>query len=679
MLAAVVQARMGSSRLPGKTMAPIEGKPMLQRFIERVRAARRVEEVIIATTTEPRDDAIADFARSQNLKCYRGSETDVLDRFFQAAQSFGVSDLVRVTSDCPLIDPAVIDRVIEAYRAGEYDYVSNTQGGRFPDGMDVEVFSFEALRRSHKEAVRPSEREHVTPHMKTSGGFRVGRVESPVDYSEYKWSVDNDRDLEFVREVYRRLGDRPFRMEEVLALVQRTPELAGLSRGFIVNEGYYRSIAKEPAVPPVPRSLDRSRALRERAEGLIPGEAQTFSKGPTQFVQGVAPAFVSRGEGCRLWDVDGNEYIDCTMALGAVVLGYADPDVDEAVRRQMTDGVSFSLPHPVEVQLAELLRELIPCAEMVRFGKNGSDVTAGAVRLARAATGREIILCCGYHGWQDWYIGTTTRNRGVPGAVRGLTVPFEYNNLDHLKSLFAQNLGKVAAVIMEPVGVTEPEAGFLRQVQETCKKEGALLVFDEVLTGVRFGLGGAGERFGVAPDLACFGKGLANGFPLSALVGRKEIMKQLEEVFFSFTFGGEAAALAAACATLEKLRRVNGVAHLWSEGQRLLDGTNVLARHFGLEAQIQCVGLAPRTVVQFQGRDEPESLRMKSLFQQECLKRGVLFTGAHLPSVSHTQKEVDQLLRVYRSALEEMAWALRAGDLAERLEGKPVQPVFRRA
>lgn len=679
MLAAMVQARMGSSRLPGKTLADIEGRPMLQRFVDRVRGSRFVEEVIIATTTEARDDAIAEFARARNLKCYRGSEKDVLDRFLQAARTFGVSDLVRVTPDCPLIDPKVIDQAIEVYRAGGYDYVSNTQGGRFPDGMDVEVFSLGALERTHREAARPSEREHVTPHMKASGGFRVGRVEAPADYSEYKWSVDTDRDLQFVRAVYRKFGEVPFHMEDILALVQGSANLADLCRGSIVNEGYYRSIALDPAVPPGRRRLDRSLALRERAGRIIPGEAQTFSKGPTQFVQGVAPAFVSRGEGCRLWDVDGNEYIDCTMALGAVVLGYGDPDVEEAVRRQMRDGVSFSLPHSVEVETAELLRDLIPCAERVRFGKNGSDATSGAVRLARAATGRDLIACCGYHGWQDWYIGTTTRNRGVPNAVRKLTLPFEYNNTESLERIFAEHPGKIAAVIMEPVGVIPPEEEFLQRIKEICRREGALLIFDEVLTGVRFGLSGAGGYFRVVPDLACFGKGLANGFPLSALVGRREIMDLLEEVFFSFTFGGEAAALAAACATLGKLRKQNGVVHLWGQGQRLKDGTNVLARHFGLEGRVECVGLPPRTVVQFHGKDEPESLRMKSHFQQECLKRGVLFTGVHLPSTSHGEGEIEQVLRVYRSALEELADALATGDLTQRLEGAPLQPVFRQA
>ncbi len=678
MLAAVIQARMGSSRFPGKTLADIEGRPMLERFIDRVRGSRAIQEVVIATTVESQDDAIERFAKEKGLRCYRGSETDVLDRIFQAAAQFKVTEVVRVTPDCPLIDPRVIDRVVDAYRAGRVDYASNTQGGRFPDGMDVEVFSFEALERSHREARRPSEREHVTLYMKTSGKFRTASVEAPEDYSGCKWSVDNEQDLEFVRSVYQRIGKSSFSLEEILALVKASPEWAGSNKGSIVNEGYFLSIARDPAVSPQTRALQRSRAFRERAEGLIPGLAQTFSKGPSQFIQGVAPSFVSRAKGCRLWDVDGNEYLDCTMALGAVILGYDDPDVQEAAQRQMQDGIVFSLPHTLEVEVSEMLRARVAGAEMVRFGENGSHVTSGAVRLARAHTGREVILCCGYHGWQDWFIGTTTRNRGVPEAVRKLTSPFEYNRLDQLQSLFEQNKERVAAVIMEPVGVVEPNPGFLQGVRELCRREGALLIFDEVLSGVRFGLGGAGGHFGVVPDLACFGKSMANGFPLSALVGRREIMRGLEEVFFSFTFGGEAVALAAAQVTLEKIRG-SGVAHLWSQGQRLKDGLNVLARFFKLQQTVECVGFPPRTVVQFRGKNEAESLALKSFFQQECFKRGVLFTGVHLPSVSHGEQEIDQVLRVYRSALEGLAGALQGGNLEQKLEGKPVQPVFRQA
>lgn len=427
------------------------------------------------------------------------------------------------------------------------------------------------------------------------------------------------------------------------------------------------------------RTLTQSLACLERARRVIPSCTQTFSKGPTQFVQGVAPVFLVRGQGSHVWDVDGNEYIDYPMALGPIILGHNYPKVTEAVMRQIQDGTTFSLPHPLEVEVAELLCEIIPCAEMVRFGKNGSDATSGAVRVARAYTGRDIIACCGYHGWQDWYIGTTTRNKGVPEAVRRLTIPFEYNNIESLERIFAEHPGQVAAVIMEPISAVEPRDGFLQQVRELTRREGALLIFDEIITGFRLAMGGAQEYFGVTPDLSCFGKAMANGYPIAAIVGRREIMELFDDVFFSFTFGGETLSLAATMVTITEMQEKNVIGHLWEQGQKLKDGYNVLARQFGVDHYTECIGLPPRTVITFKDKAGAESLVFKSLFQQECLKRGVLFSGSQNICYSHSNADIEQTLRVYRAAMEVLADAIKAGDALQRLEGEPVQPVFRRA
>ncbi|MBI3126006.1 MAG: aminotransferase class III-fold pyridoxal phosphate-dependent enzyme [Candidatus Tectomicrobia bacterium] len=425
--------------------------------------------------------------------------------------------------------------------------------------------------------------------------------------------------------------------------------------------------------------MARSLALKAKAESLIPSCSQTFSKGPTQFVQGVAPVFLARGKGSRVWDVDGNEYIDFPMALGAIILGHGYPAVDEAVRRQMEEGSTFSLPHPLEVELAELLTGVIPGAEMVRFGKNGSDATSGAVRVARAVTGREVIACCGYHGWQDWYIGTTTRSKGVPKTVRELTVPFEYNSLEGLEWIFEAHPGQVAAVVMEPVGVVEPREGFLAAVRDLARREGALLVFDEIVTGFRVALGGAAAHYGVTPDLTCIGKAMANGFPISAVVGRREIMEAFDEIFFSFTFGGEALSLAAALATIREIQDKGVIPYLWGQGRKLKDGYNALAREYGIERFTQCIGIPPRTVMTFRDEAGAESLLFKSLFQQECLKRGVLYSGGQNMCFSHTEEDIEHTLRAYRAAMEVLAAAIERGDARSRLEGEPVQPVFRRA
>jgi glutamate-1-semialdehyde aminotransferase len=427
------------------------------------------------------------------------------------------------------------------------------------------------------------------------------------------------------------------------------------------------------------RSLARSQAYFARAQRVIPSCTQTFSKGPTQFVQGVAPVFLARGRGSHVWDVDGHEYIDYPMALGPLILGYGDPDVTAAVQAQVADGVTFSLAHPLEVEVAERLTEVIPCAEMVRFGKNGSDATAGAVRAARAVTGRDVIACCGYHGWQDWYVGTTTRARGVPAEVRGLTRTFAYNDLASLEKLFAELPGRIAGVVMEPVGVVEPRDGFLERVAALARAEGVVLIFDEIVTGFRVALGGAQERYGVVPDLACFGKAMANGYPVSAVVGRRELMAVFDEIFFSFTFGGEAVSLAAARATIDKLRREPVLPHVWRQGAALRDGYNALAAAAGLGDVTRCIGLPPRTVLTFADAAGAPALAVKSLYQQEMIKRGILTAGGFNPSYAHTDDDVSRTLDACREAL-----ALVAGAVADRrveacLEGPAIQPVFRNA
>jgi glutamate-1-semialdehyde 2,1-aminomutase/spore coat polysaccharide biosynthesis protein SpsF len=425
--------------------------------------------------------------------------------------------------------------------------------------------------------------------------------------------------------------------------------------------------------------IKNSLKLKRKVSKLIPGCSQTFSKGPTQFVQGVAPVFLEKGKGSHVWDVDGNEYIDYAMALGPIILGHNYPAVTEAVKEILEKGTTFTLPHRLEGELAEILCEIIPCAEMVRFGKNGSDATSGAVRVARAYTGRDKIACCGYHGWHDWYIATTTRNKGIPEEVKKLTLTFEYNKIETLEKIFEENKDQIACVIMEPVGVEEPKDNFLQKVKELTHKNGAILIFDEVVTGFRFSLGGAQEYFNVIPDLACFGKAMANGYPISAIVGKKEIMKLFEEVFYSFTFGGEIVSIAAAIATIKELKEKKVIEYIWEQGRKLKDGYNLFVKELGLEKYTQCIGYPPRTVITFKDKDGNEDLLLKSLFQQECIKRGILFTGAHNICFSHTNKDIDYTLRVYRTVLEIIKDAIERNKVRELLEGEPVEPVFRRA
>jgi glutamate-1-semialdehyde 2,1-aminomutase len=420
-----------------------------------------------------------------------------------------------------------------------------------------------------------------------------------------------------------------------------------------------------------------SEALLERALKTIPLGTQTFSKSKTQFPVGAAPLYGERAQGSKLWDADGNVYLDFINGLLAISLGYSDSDVDAAVRAQLDDGVLFSLPHPVEIEVAERICNMVPCAEMVRYGKNGSDVTAGAIRLARAFTGRDHVAVCGYHGWQDWYIGSTSRNLGVPKAVQALTHGFAYNDLDSLETLFRDYPGELAAVILEPMNVAYPAPGFLEGVRKICDRHGALLIFDETITGFRFANGGAQELFGVTPDLATFGKGLANGYPLSALTGRGDIMRLLEDVFFSFTMGGETLALAAAKAVLDKLLRENVVDCLHVQGEKVLTGVAALIERHGVGDFLSVSGHPAWSFLNMRAASEYTVWQVRTLFLQEIFARGVLSLGSHNMSFAHSDEDVAQLLDTYDAVFPVLRDAITGGTLGAQLRCDTLQPVFK--
>jgi glutamate-1-semialdehyde 2,1-aminomutase len=425
------------------------------------------------------------------------------------------------------------------------------------------------------------------------------------------------------------------------------------------------------------RTFKRSEAYLARAERTIPLGSQTFSKSRTQFPYGVSPYFVTRAQGSRVWDVDGNEYIDFINSLASVTLGYQDPDVLQAVREQLDQGVIFSLPHTIEAEVAELICDMVPCAEMVRFGKNGSDATAGAIRVARAYTGRERVAVCGYHGWQDWYIGSTARHRGVPQATRSLTHAFMYNDLGSLRSLLEQHPGQFAAVILEPMNATEPASGFLQGVKDLTHAHGALLVFDETITGFRYANGGAQQLFGVTPDLATFGKGLANGYPLSVVAGRREVMKLMEEIFFSFTFGGEALSLAAARATLHKLRNHDVVGTMRGRGERLLSKVRERITQHELGGLLAVSGHPTWSFLTFKDVGEVSQWQTKTLWMQEILQRGILSFGTHNISYAHSDEDIDRLIAVYDEVFPTLRRAAFEGRMSELLRCQPLQPLFK--
>lgn len=431
-------------------------------------------------------------------------------------------------------------------------------------------------------------------------------------------------------------------------------------------------------------SFDSSRVLGERLHAAIPGGAHTYAKGDDQYPEGMAPV-IDRGYGCHTWDVDGNEYIEYGMGLRAVTLGHAFPPVIAAVEAQLRRGANFVRPTRLELETAEAFLGCVTTADMVKFAKNGSDVTTAAVRLARAFTGRDLVALpyeASFLSVDDWYIGTTPMDAGIPQAIRDLTLQFHYNDLASAEALFRDHPGAIACVILEPAGAMEPAPGFLADLKTLCARNGALLVFDEMITGFRWAIGGAQQVYDVVPDLASFGKALGNGFSVSALAGRREIMElgglrhASRRVFLlSTTHGAETHALAAAMAVMSVYRNEPVIETLCERGERLAAGVNQVALAHGVEGRFGVLG-RPSNLVFFTRDAEGEpSQQFRTLFMSEMLQRGIL-APSFVVSYSHTDDDVDRTIDAVDQSLVAYCHALENG-IESRLVGRPVKPVMR--
>lgn len=422
-------------------------------------------------------------------------------------------------------------------------------------------------------------------------------------------------------------------------------------------------------------NISRSQEILEKAQKIMHPVTQTLAKGPGQYSRGIAPVYLERGKGSHVWDVDGNEFIDYNMAIGPVSLGYCYDKVDNAIKEQLEKGITFSLMHRLEYEACELLHQVVPHAESIRISKTGCDVTSAAVRLSRAFTGRSKVLCCGYHGWHDWYIGTTLRNAGIPEETRLLTKTFQYNNIESLKASLNKD---VACVILEPYVFEAPKDDFLQEVARLTRENGSLLIFDEMWSGFRIALGGAQEYFGIKADLACFSKAVANGMPVSFLTGRKDVISRGEQDVFIFTtFGGEALSLAAAIATINEIKEKNVPAYLASKGKMLKDGYNERAAKAGVSEITSCSGFDCRGIINFSAASG-DTLVLKTLMQQEMIKRGVLWGGFHNMSFSHANEDIEQTLNAYDEVFPILKEAVAGGKPESYLEGEVLEMVFRK-
>ncbi len=662
---AIAQARMGSTRFPGKVMKDLAGMPVIAWVVRALKESPGVDEVIIATSTSPADDVILDWCDENSVKCFRGSEDDVLSRFYLCAvrELCHEGDIIlRLTCDCPFLDPNVIGQVIQLREMTGAAYCSNQP--TWPDGLDVECFTFEALEEAYVEAERQTDRDCVTQYIiRNQDRFPAEYLICPFPGAhKERWVLDTEKDYELCRKIATRWYNKDLynapTCTEIIRILDQEPRLREINAGAIRNERFYEGLSEErlPA-----RTFTGSDRLLGHAREKIPLGSQTFSKSHLFYPEGAAPLYVSHGDGARVFDVDGNDYVDLVSALLPVVLGYRDPDVDCAVRRQLNRaGMSFSLATRLETELAEKLADLIPCADMVRFGKSGTDVTTAAIRLARAYTGKERVIVGGYHGWADWSMGPVEgKNFGIPDATARLSHKVTYGNTSQVQAILDRLSGDIAAIIVEPTH----DSSYLNWLRGICTRNDIVLIFDEIQTGFRYNLGGAQKFYNVTPDLACFGKSMGNGMPISALVGHQDLMKMMDRVFYSGTFFGDTLSIAAALATIEKMEKENVITHLWNTGAELRDRVEQNIQ----SSCIKFIGPGPLVKIQFDDYENVTGQQLQALFTQEMAQQGVLVLNCHGVSYAHKKPEINRIVNAYQHTLNTMDACIQNPHLIDKL------------
>ena len=634
---AIVQARLNSTRLPNKVIKKIGERPMIEILLSRLSRSKKINQILVATSLNNENNKLQSLVESIGYKCTRGSENDVLKRFYEAAKLVNADIIVRITGDCPLVDATLVDACIQNFETSKVDYFSNISPETYPDGLDIEVMTFDALECANIEASSKFDREHVTPYIRNTKKFSQDNMSHSENLSNLRWTVDEPEDLIVVRNIFKNFyPDIFFSWSDVLDLQRKSPDIFNCNKQFERNEG---------------SRVGTGQKLYNRAKKIIPGGTMLLSKRPEMFLPGQWPSYFSKSKGCKVWDLDDNEYIDMSiMGIGTNILGYGHSEVDESVIKTVKDGNMSTLNCPEEVYLAERLIELHPWADMVRFARAGGEINSIAIRIARASTGKDKIAICGYHGWHDWYLSTNLNSdknldghllpglqpSGVPRGLMGTTLPFEYNNIEQLEQLIKDNHGEIAAIKMEVSRNEGPEDGYLKKVRGLATENDIVLIFDECTSGFREAFGGLHKIYNVEPDLAIFAKALGNGYAISACIGRQNIMQAAQKTFISSTFWTERVGPTAALKTLEVMEREKSWDKISETGRVISDTWQQLSDKYSLS--INRWGLSALSGYTI---NSPNTLSYKTLITQEMLKKGYLAANSVYVCTEHTQEVVD--------------------------------------
>lgn len=641
-IVAIVQARMGSLRFPGKVAKPLGTTTVLGMCLKRLKLSKIINNIVVATTLDPVDQKVIGIANNELVGHFVGDSQDVLSRFYDCAVEFNGNLLLRITADCPFIDPTLIDEALIFFQENNLDYFCNQSPIQYPDGLDFDIFTFDLLKKTFLEANTKYDREHVTPFMKRVPNLRTSSIQIKSDYSKLRWTVDEPEDLIVLNRVLEKMNfATDFGWQEILKLNLTESGIFRLNSHIVNDEGSIMSTGEK---------------LWKRALRVIPGGNDFFTKRPGLFSSQGWPTYYQKAKGCHIWDLDGNKYLDMSiMGIGTNSLGYGNDSIDAAVIEAVRDSNMSTFNAPEQVYLAEKLIDMHPWFDMAKFARTGGEINAVAIRVARSYSGKDKVVVCGYHGWHDWYLSTNLSSRenlndhllpglkvsGVPNILRGLTIPIKYNNFEDLKILEQDK--NIGVLIMEVMRSEAPVPGYLEQIREICDRKKIVLIFDECTSGFRETFGGLHIKFGIEPDLATFGKALGNGYPITSLLGKRSIMEHANESFISSTFWSDRIGFVAGLKTLEVMEATKSWKLITALGSQMQTVWKEVFSKFPIDFKV--TGIPALSAFVIQGEF---GLAIKTHITREFLNLNVLASNIFYPCTVHSLKNISD----YRTNLE---------------------------
>ena len=637
---AIIQARLTSSRFPNKILQKIENKTLIELLISRLKKSKYLDKIVLAIPKNKKNKLLRNKIK-KNIDIFAGSEKDVLDRYFQAAKKFKAKTIVRICGDCPLIDPKVVDKIVNFYQKNDFDYVSNTIKPTYPDGLDVEVFNFDTLRKTWIKAKSKTEREHVTQYIIQNKKFKKKNILYKENLSNLRLTVDEKIDLKQIKQVYYKLRkNKNFGIEEINQLYKKN------SKNFIINNEIKRNEGS---------TLSTGQKLWKRAKTIIPGGNMLLSKRPEMYLPKKWPTYYSKAKGCYVWDLDNIKYTDLSlMSVGTNILGYANSKIDNAVIKSIKKSNMSTFNCPEEVYLTEKLLDMHPHFHMARYARTGGEANSIAIRIARALSGKDKVAICGYHGWHDWYLSANHNSKekkgvlkdhllpglstnGVPKNLRNTTYPFMFNDYKALEAIC--NKHKIGVIKMEIFRNFPPKNNFLKKVRDLANKKNITLIFDECTSGFRETFGGLHLKYKVNPDICILGKALGNGFPITTILGTKKTMEAAQNTFISSTFWTERNGYVAGLKTLEEMEKIKSWNIITKQGKKLRLKITKLAQKHKLKLKISGLLSCPSFMI-----DSEKWIKYKTYITQELLKKKILGANTTYLSIHHSDKIIQKYI-----------------------------------